>query len=68
MHSVKRILTTENWTCAIRLTAIQSWPDLKAPLARPREADPDSIERRTLMAKMMSKEIKRMIINLKSWE
>ena len=27
MHSVKRILTTENRTCAIRPTAIQSeWP------------------------------------------
>ena len=26
MHSVKRILTTENQTCAIRPTAIQSFP------------------------------------------
>ena len=25
MHSVKRILTTENRTCAIRATAIQSF-------------------------------------------
>ena len=32
MHSVKRILTTENRTCTIRPTAIQSEP---CPIKRP---------------------------------
>ena len=31
MHSVKRILTNENRTCAIRPTAIQSSPHLPGP-------------------------------------